>query len=105
MDHRLMPRLPQHLRIQFGGIQTLTADVSSEGFCVELIHAPRPGTLTRGTIQLGGEVFEFAGHVCWSEPADPSTNVRARFGVRFTDIPTSFFEALETVFEPLARAA
>ncbi|MBS1149515.1 MAG: hypothetical protein H6Q89_1213 [Myxococcaceae bacterium] len=98
MDHRKVPRIRRRLKLKLGALQTFTSDVSAIGFAAELMQALPPGAEVHGSIQLGGEEFSFTGKVCWARRGEPRMNVRSRFGVRFTSIPSTFFQLLESAY-------
>src|SRR5689334_11766653 len=105
MNHRLLPRLRRRLKIKLGDLLTFTADVSPRGFAAELMQTLPPGTELSGSIELLGQVFPFTGKVCWAKQGEPRMNVRGRFGVCFTGISNTFFELLETAYQPVAGSA
>ena len=93
MNKRLLPRLRRRLKLSLGGkLPAFTADVSPQGFAVEVMHIARPGTDVHGSISIQGQEFPFTGKVCWAKAGDQRMAVRGRFGVRFTGIANKFFE-------------
>lgn len=93
MNKRLLPRLRRRLKLTLGGkLPAFTADVSPQGFAVEVMRVANPGTEVTGSISLEGEEFPFTGRVLWAKAGDPRMSVRGRFAVRFTGISNRFFE-------------
>lgn len=93
MNKRLLPRLRRRLKLTLGGkLPAFTADVSPQGFAVEVMRITPPGTHVAGSITVQGEEFPFTGRVTWAKQGDPRMSVRGRFGVRFTGIANRFFE-------------
>ncbi len=93
MNKRLLPRLRRRLKLTLGGkMPAFTADVSPQGFAVEVMRIAKPGAEVSGSISLEGEDFPFTGRVTWAKAGDPRMSVRGRFGVRFTGIANRFFE-------------
>lgn len=96
MNKRLLPRLRRRLKLSLGGkLPAFTADVSPQGFAVEVMHIARPGTDVQGSISIGGQEFPFTGKVCWAKAGDQRISVRGRYGVRFTGIANQFFELFQ----------
>lgn len=104
MQKRLLPRLRRRLKISLGGkLPSFTADVSPQGFAVEVMHVLRPGSEVQGSITLHGQEFDFTGQVCWAKAGDPRMSVRGRFGVRFTGIANAFYERFHQHYGAASR--
>lgn len=74
---------------------SFTVDVSSGGFCTELMRVLPVGEPVEGLIHLNGRDASFTGRVAWSRPGDPRLNERGRMGVCFVRIEPEFASSLE----------
>lgn len=90
------------MKLTLGGLHTFSADVSPRGFAAELMQPLRPGQELHGSIEVNGTLFPFTGKVCWARAGEPRINLRARFGVRFTDISKSFDALFQATYLPNA---
>ena len=84
-DRRGTVRIPRRLKVKVGGDVAYTADVTANGFCVETLQAPQPGTCVTGTITVGDHDFAFTGMVCWARGGQ-----HGRVGVRFIEVASEF---------------
>jgi hypothetical protein len=62
----------------------LSADVSADGFCLEVMRPIRAGTQIDGYVLQGDDELDFRGEVIWAKPAHPEATHWSRVGVRFT---------------------
>src|SRR5688572_5599881 len=83
-QRRSLPRVHRRLPVSLGGkLPALTADVSPEGFKVELPQVFVPGSLVHGFVLDGGKEVPFQGEVSWAQPGNPMASVMSEMGVRF----------------------
>ncbi|TMB28401.1 MAG: hypothetical protein E6J61_18105 [Deltaproteobacteria bacterium] len=73
-------------KVTIGTTPSFTIDVSTRGFCTELMRVLSPATRIEGCIEGFGKKVPFVGRVAWSSPGDASMNVRGRMGVSFTEV-------------------
>ena len=71
-----------------------TIDVSSGGFCAELMRVPAPGMQVKGSIFIAGKEYPFIGKIAWARASEPRVNLRGRIGVTFTEIAEDLKERL-----------
>lgn len=62
----------------------LTADISNQGFCLELPRTMGEGAEIDGYVLYGDRELGFRGEVTWTAPGNPQTSLWSRMGVRFT---------------------
>jgi len=79
-------RLRRRVRVTIGGAPAFTLNLGEGGFSAEIMRVYSPGTLVRGTLQLGRADMAYAGQVAWAKPGDPRVQLRGRLGVRFTEL-------------------
>ena len=82
---RILGRQRRRFKVQMGATSGFTTDVSSGGFCAELMRVFPKGTAVKGTLLVDGHEFEFSGRVAWAKQGDFRLNMRGRMGVAFTD--------------------
>lgn len=65
----------------------LTADLSNNGFCLEVPFASfTPGKEIEGYVLLGEKELTFKGRVAWFQPGNPMASMWGRAGVTLTDV-------------------
>jgi len=74
---------------------SFTVNVSSGGFCTELMRVLPVGEPVEGLIRLKGRDASFTGRVAWARAGVPHLNERGRMGVCFVQIETEFASGLE----------
>lgn len=62
----------------------LTADISDNGFCLELFQPMRIGAEVDGFVLHGDRELTFKGEVAWARPGNPMASLFGMMGVRFT---------------------
>ena len=94
-EARFVPREKRRLRLSLDGTsKDLVADVSAQGFSVELFQVRKVGSHVSGELFLGDVPFAFRGEVSWAHLGDPRLCFIGRMGVRFTQLPATLHEAL-----------
>lgn len=97
-NERQTRRHRRRLNVSLGGrLPAVTADVSLEGFSVEMSHVFVPGSRVHGTLHLGEREVPFKGEVAWATPGNPQASTLSRFGVRFTETPDGLRDALQRI--------
>jgi hypothetical protein len=80
-------RLPLTLPVSIGRkMAAISADISPDGFCLEVMTPIAPGTLIDGYVLHGEHELTFQGEVKWREAANPQASHWTRIGVRFTEV-------------------
>jgi len=103
MGHvRKAARLRWRFKVVLSSGTSFTVDVSTGGFCTEVMRALPPATPVRGSLEGFGRKVPFAGRVAWSSPGDPSLNLRGRMGISFTEVGAEIVDLLTTQ-SPLRR--
>jgi hypothetical protein len=64
----------------------LSADISADGFCLEVMRPLEQGALIDGYVLHGDRELDFKGQVAWVEVANPQTSHWSRIGVKFTQV-------------------
>jgi hypothetical protein len=72
--------------VRFSSGRSFTVDVSSSGFCAELLRVLAPGSHVEGTIQVGPNDVPFEGSVVWAKAGDAYLGLRGRMGILFTRV-------------------
>ena len=95
-EARVEGRHRRRLKVMVGSTPSFTTDVSTRGFCMELLgRVLPPGTPVFGTIQVKGGEVAFQGRVAWAKRGDWHLNVRGKMGVRFTQVALNFLQLAE----------
>jgi hypothetical protein len=84
------------LRVMTSRGSSFTINVSSGGFCTELMRVLPVGGHVEGLIHLNGRDASFAGRVAWASDGDSRLNRRGRMGVCFLQIDPEFARGLAT---------
>lgn len=92
---RQIPRQRRRLKVSIAQVPAFTIDVSTGGFCAELMRVPRPGTPIQGSIRCGEQEGAYSGRVAWAHAGDARLNVRGRIGVQFTAVDDAIRQLLE----------
>ncbi len=80
-------RLRLNLPVSVGRrMAAISADISPEGFCLEVMKPIPAGTLIDGYVLHGEHELTFKGEVVWREAANPQASHWSRIGVRFTEV-------------------
>lgn len=96
-DARFVTREKRRLRLSLDGTsKDLVADVTAQGFSVELFQVRKVGSFVSGELFLGDVPFAFRGEVTWAHLGDPRLCFIGRMGVRFTDLGEGLHRALRT---------
>jgi hypothetical protein len=89
MDDRRHGRSAVRLPVSIGRrAAALTADISSEGFCLETPTLLTAGQELSGYVLHGDKELEWSGRVHWVEAGDPRLSTWHRVGVRFSSVST-----------------
>jgi len=97
MPHvRNAARLKWRFKVVLGSGTSFTVDVSTGGFCTEVMRPLPPATRVQGSLEGFGRKVPFAGRVAWSSPGDPSLNLRGRMGISFTGVGPGIVDLLST---------
>jgi len=65
----------------------LTADLSNNGFCLEVPFASfSPGKEIEGYVLLGEKELTFKGRVAWFHPGNPMASMWGRAGITLTRV-------------------
>ncbi|MBL8954352.1 MAG: PilZ domain-containing protein [Myxococcaceae bacterium] len=65
----------------------LTADLSNNGFCLEVPFASfNPGREIQGYVLLGEKELTFRGKVAWFQPGNPMATMWGRAGITLTQV-------------------
>ena len=65
----------------------LTADLSNNGFCLEVPFAAfTPGREVEGYVLLGEKELTFKGRVAWFQPGNPMATIWSRAGIQLTRV-------------------
>jgi len=91
---RVLGRQRRRFKVQMGAASGFTVDVSSGGFCAELMRVFPMGTAVKGNLMVDDVEYPFSGRVAWAKQGDFRLNMRGRMGVTFTDAP----EELRRIF-------
>jgi hypothetical protein len=87
---RQLPRVRRRLRVFLEGTTAFTADVSTGGFCAELMKSIQRGATVKGTITLAGRDCPYVGEVRWARPGDRRLQLPGRIGIRFLEVSPEF---------------
>jgi len=96
---RIARRSPRHrfrLRVTTSRGSSFTINVSSGGFCTELMRVLPVGGHVEGLIHLNGRDASFTGRVAWASDGDSRLNRRGRMGVCFLQVDPEFARGLAT---------
>jgi hypothetical protein len=103
-EKRRFPRKKRRFLVEFrlenGGGQGFTYDVSPSGIFVRSVRIPNPGTPVTATLHiLEGKKVDVRGVVVRSfrAPASLSNVVPSGFGLRLADVPEDYFQFLATL--------
>jgi hypothetical protein len=88
MRKRREPRIPLRLPVSIDrSAAALTADLSNNGFCLEVPFAAfTPGKEIEGYVLLGEKELAFKGRVAWFHPGNPMASMWGRAGIRITGL-------------------
>jgi len=86
----------QRLRFQvtLGRTSCFTLNVSSGGFCTEVMHVLPAGSSVAGAIRVHGKEYPFNGRVAWAKLGSARMNMRGRMGIVFESAPTDLLSAV-----------
>jgi hypothetical protein len=103
-EKRRFPRKKRRFLVEFrlenGGGQGFTYDVSPSGIFVRSVRIPNPGSQIAATIHfLDGKKVDLRGVVvrCFRAPASLSNVVPSGFGLQLADAPEDYFQFLATL--------
>jgi hypothetical protein len=99
LRHRL------RVRVTTSRGSSFTVNVSTGGFCTELMRVLSVGDHLEGLIHLGGRDASFAGRVAWAREGDARLNLRGRMGVCFVQIDPLLARGLAACEEHGAAAS
>ncbi|MFL5320019.1 MAG: PilZ domain-containing protein [Myxococcaceae bacterium] len=78
-------RTPLCLPVSVGRkMAALSTDVSTKGFCLEVMKPVAEGTPIDGYVLHGDRELDWRGEVVWVEQANPQASHWSRIGVKFT---------------------
>jgi len=97
---RRSTRYRRRFRVDLGHTTALTVDVSTGGFCVELMRVLPPGSPLDGSIHVLGRELAFGGQVVWARQPEVGLNMRGRMGVRFTRPPAGLKQLIDPAGRP-----
>ena len=87
MDDRRQRRSAVRLPVSINrSAAALTADISSEGFCLETPALLQAGAQVTGYVLHGQKELAWSGVVSWSQPGNPMASTWHRVGIRFTNV-------------------
>ncbi len=88
MRKRREPRIPLRLPVSIDRCSAaLTADLSNNGFCLEVPFAAfTPGKEIEGYVLLGEKELAFKGCVAWFHPGNPMASMWGRAGISFSSL-------------------
>jgi hypothetical protein len=88
MRKRREPRIPLRLPVSIDRqAAALTADLSNNGFCLEVPFAAfTPGKEIEGYVLLGEKELTFKGRVAWFNPGNPMASLWGKAGIRLTQL-------------------
>jgi hypothetical protein len=87
MTTRRQVRTQLRLPVSLGrGMPALSADISDQGFCLEVLRPLQQGVPVEGFVLHGDKELRFHGAVAWVEPGDPQASHWSRVGIRFTAV-------------------
>jgi hypothetical protein len=98
-------RFRRRFRVELGHTAAFTVDVSTGGFCVELLRVLPPGSALEGSMHVLGRELPFGGQVVWARQPAAGLNIRGRMGVRFTLPPPGLKQLIESKGRPGAPPA
>jgi hypothetical protein len=82
----------------------LTADLSNNGFCLEVPFAAfTPGKEIEGYVLLGEKELTFKGRVAWFQPGNPMASMWGRAGVELTEASPGLRALISMRLKPLKR--
>jgi hypothetical protein len=86
MRKRRETRIPLRLPVSVDRqCAALTADLSNNGFCLEVPFAAfTPGKEIEGYVLLGEKELAFKGRVAWFHPGNPMASLWGRAGIELT---------------------
>lgn len=93
------------LRVSTGRGNSFTVNVSTGGFCTELMRVYPVGQGVEGVIDTPHGPMTFSGRVAWSKDGDPRLNLRGRMGVCFVQIDRAFASGLDAAAELAAGSS
>lgn len=88
MRKRREPRIPMRLPVSVERTSAaLTADLSNNGFCLEVPFAAfHPGKEIEGYVLLGEKELTFKGKVAWFQPGNPMATLWNKAGIVLTKV-------------------
>lgn len=87
-------RQPRRFKLVTESTQAFTVDISAGGLSFEAQRHLARGTQVTGSVQVSAHTYPFQGVVVWSTPGDARASVRARCGVRFTQVAAGLASAI-----------
>ena len=97
LDHRHDVRRRNRFPVTVGRLTLFTANVSSSGFCTEILRVLQPGAGVAGMIRAYGSEYAYSGRVVWSKPGDPKINLHGRMGMQFVSVAPELAALLDTL--------
>ena len=88
-------RFRLRVRVATSRSRSFTVNVSTGGFCTELMRVLSVGERLEGLIHLSGRDMCFAGRVAWARAGDPRLGQLGRMGVCFEQIDPEFARGLD----------
>lgn len=89
-------RQPRRFKLVTELTQAVTVDISAGGLSFKAHQHLAQGTQVTGSVQVSAKTYSFQGVVVWSIPGDARASVRARCGVRFTQVAPGLESAIES---------
>jgi hypothetical protein len=87
MRRRRETRKPMRLPVSIERKAALTADLSHNGFCLEVPFAAfTPGRELEGYVLLGEKELAFKGKVAWFRPGNPMASTWGLCGITLTHV-------------------
>lgn len=62
----------------------ISADVSRDGFCLDVVKPLEEGAEVSGYVVHGHRQLNFHGTVAWVQPPNPMASYLSRVGIKFT---------------------
>lgn len=99
-NKRSSQRKRKRFKVGLEGSPTFTIDVSTGGFCIEMMRTPPLGSVVKGSMSVNGIEHQFVGTVAWVKQGDPRMNIRGRIGVRFTEVGEDLKKSIDADAAP-----
>ncbi len=84
-------------QVALGRTSCFTLNVSTGGFCTEVMHVLPAGSPVTGAVRVHGKDYPFTGRVAWARLGNARMNMRGRMGIVFDSLPQDLLRAVQAM--------